>query len=191
MCQAIEIGREAAAALEDVSSQMPWNITASVQGSRQASSAARGRGFPGSVGGFSTRAAGPSSAPGLEGDRAGPFSRRLSRVTSASPLLGHGQQRSSSLELPGRGENGDDDYLGDQFVSDDQQVFDGFELYGPAADVGAEAAASASLDQESYNFLNFVKAELDSKPPQPDDDNELRTLIFEDLLLYRSARIQK
>ncbi len=170
---------------------MPWNITASVQGSRQASSVARGRGFPGSIGGFPTSAAGPSSAPGLEGDRAGPLSRRTSRVTSASPLLGRGQERLSSLELPGRGDDDDDDYLGGRFVSDDQEVSDAFQLYGPTADVDAEARASASLDQDSYNFLEFVKAEIDNQPP-PERDDELdvedggvarrNTVIFEELL---------
>lgn len=173
--QGIEVGREAPAALADISSQMPWNITASAQGSRLASSVVRGLGFPLSVGGFPSSAGGPSSVPRVEGGPMGALSRRSSRRTSASPLLGRGEERLSSLELP---EHGDEtDFLGGPFASDGPGGdSDGFELFGPGADVDIQTAASsrwirASLDKESSNFLEFVKARLDAEP-SPDDDNE-------------------
>jgi len=171
---------------------MPWNITASVLGSRHGSSAARGRGFPSSIGGFPTSAGGPSSARGIEGGPAGSLSRRASRITSASPLVGRGRERLSSLELPEHGD--EDELLGGLLVSDDQQVSDDFQVFGPAANVDTQTAAQsqwmrASLDQESSNFLDFVKDEIDSKPP-PEDEDELlagdaarkRTVEFGELL---------
>lgn len=191
--QGIEVGREAPAALEDVSSQMPWNITASAQGSRLASSVARGRGFPTSMGGFATSAGGPSPAPGVEGGPLGALSRRSSRMTSASPLFGRGQQRLSSLELPGHDD--ETEFLGGPFGSDDQGDSDGFQLYGPGADAEIQTAApsqwmSATLNQESSNFLEFVRAQIGGEPP-PDDDNaeeresgapRKKTVKFEELL---------
>ena len=114
-------------------------------------------------------------------------------MTSASPLLGRGQERLSSLELPGHGD--DTDFLGAPFVTDDQGDSDGFELYGPGADVDLQTAASSqwmkgTLDQESSNFLEFVKAQIGDEPP-PDDGNEeereggvptKKTVTFEELL---------
>ncbi|KAI9873277.1 MAG: hypothetical protein M1830_000588, partial [Pleopsidium flavum] len=162
----IEVGRE------HVSSQMPWNITASVLGSRHGSSVAQGRGFPSSIGGFPTSAGGPSSARGIEGGPTGSLSRRVSRLTSASPLVGRGLERLSSLELP---EHGDQDEL---LEEDDQQVSDEFERLGPAANVDTQTAAQsqwtrASLDQESSNFLDFIKDEINSKRPPEDDDEDV------------------
>lgn len=143
---------------------MPWNITASAHGSRLASSVARGRGLP-SVSGFPTSAGGPSSAArALEG--------RTSRLTSASPLIGRGRERLSSLELPGRGdeEEGEEEgYLGGPYVSEDMPVSEAYQLPGPAPLVDPQVRDA--LDQDSANFLEFVKAELGAMPP-PEDGGE-------------------
>lgn len=145
------------------------------------------------MGGFPTSAGGPSPAPRVEGGPTGAHSRRGSRMTSASPLLGRGQERLSSLELPRQGD--ETDFLGGHFVSDDHGDSDGFELYGPGAATDFQTAASspwmkATLDQESSNFLEFVKAQIGDGPPPDDDDEEQReggisrkkTVKFEDLL---------
>ncbi len=112
-------------------------------------------------------------------------------MTSASPLLGRGQERLSSLELPMHGD--ETDFLGGHFVSDDQGDSDGFQLYGPGAATDFQTAASSpwmKLDQESSNFLEFLKAQIGDEPPPNDDDEEQResgiprktTVEFEDLL---------
>ena len=145
------------------------------------------------MGGFPTSAAGPSSAPRVEGGSARALSRRVSRMTSASPLSGRGQERLSSLELPGFGDEAEP--FGGPFGSDDQGDFDGFELYGPGADIDIQTAPSsrwmrATLDPESSNFLEFLKAQIDEMPPPDDDDEEnpeggvrsKRTVTFEELL---------
>ena len=150
---------------------MPWNMS-SVIGSRQGS-VLHGRGFAGSIGGFPTSAGAPSSSLPLG---AGPSSagRRASRLPSASPLVGRGLQRYSSLEIP----PGDDDdgLLGGRHISDDQAL-DDFQLYGPAAAVDTQTAGQsqwmrATLDQEAKNFLEFVKAEITAIPAHASDDED-------------------
>ncbi|KAF6219582.1 hypothetical protein HO133_004051 [Letharia lupina] len=165
----VEVGRHAPPALEDPS--MPWNISSAV-GSRQGS-VIRGRGFAGSIGGFPTSAGAPSSLPPVA---AGPSSqdRRASRILSASPLLGRGRQRYSSLEnFP---VEDDDELLGGRQISDDQAL-DDFQLYGPAAAVDTQTAGQsqwmrATLNQEANNFLEFVKAEITALPAHASDDED-------------------
>ena len=132
-----------------------------------------GPGFASSIGGFPTSAARPSSVPGVEGARPGSLERRVSRITSASPLLGRGPQRYSSLELP----TADDTAAlwADRPVSDDQAL-DDFQLHGPGAVVSTQTAADSqwvksTLNQEANNFLTFVEAQIAALPP-PDDDEE-------------------
>ncbi|MCJ1434419.1 hypothetical protein MMC27_003787 [Xylographa pallens] len=157
----IEIGRDAPPLLEDFSSQMPWNITASAQGSRQGSMV-HGRGFTSSIGGFPTSAGNPSSMLPPPFGTTDSFNRRASRLVSASPLLGRGPHRQTSLELPVH--DNDEDLLGGRLMTDDEALED-FQLYGPAADVDTQTAAQSqwlreTLDRESTNFLDFVKAEI-------------------------------
>lgn len=159
----VEIGRHAPPALEDPS--MPWNISSAI-GSRQGS-VVHGRGFAGSIGGFPTSAGVPSSLP-LSLDR------RASRIPSASPLVGRGRQRYSSLELP-PGED-DDELLGGRHMSDDQAL-DDFQLHGPAAAIDTQTAGQsqwmrATLDREANNFLEFVKAEITALPAHASDDED-------------------
>ena len=157
--------------LEDHSSQMPWNISASVHGSRQGSyqgsrqaSVARGHGYLSTIGGFPS-AGGPSSLGQLP-FMPDPLDRRASRLTSASPLAGRGPPRSrlGSLELPTTREDENDDLLR---LSDNEESNEDFQLYGPAAAVDTQTAAQsqwlkATLDQESTNFLAFVQAEINA-----------------------------
>ncbi|KAL9639966.1 MAG: hypothetical protein Q9164_000595 [Protoblastenia rupestris] len=203
--EAIEIGRHARPSLAD-DPIYPWNTTASALASRHGSSVARAQagGFPSSIGGFPTSAAGPSTLPGIG---LGSFDRRASRITSASPLVGRGPERYSSLEIPA----GDEDELlgAPALVSDDQYQgfnddYDSFQIHGPAAGVGTQTAAEsqwmkATLDREASNFLEFVKAEIAALPPRrprferdiDDDEDELSlpveavarpAVLFEDLL---------
>ncbi len=100
--------------------------------------------------------------------------RRASRIPSASPLVGRGRQRYSSLEIPA-GED-DDELLGGRHISDDQAV-DDFQLYGPAAAVDTQTAGQsqwmrATLNQEANNFLEFVKAEITAIPAHASDDED-------------------
>lgn len=162
---------------------MPWNTTASALGSRPGS-IARGQqgplsaaaGFPSSIGGFASSVS--AIAPGATI----PGSHDRRRLTSASPLVGRGRQRFSSIELPIQ-EAGDDFSLG---------PLDEGELYGPAAGVSTQQAEEsqwmrATLDAESNNFLDFVKAEI-AKRPVPEDEDELaaetrgKEMFFEELL---------
>lgn len=184
----IEIGRHAPAPLEDPS--FPWNVSSAL-GSRQGSMA-RGRGFASSVGGFPTSAGAPSTLPGAGDGRQSSLDRRASRVPSASPLVGRGRERYSSLEIAIRED--DDDLLGGPTNSSDH-AGDDFQLYGPGAAVDTQTAANsqwikATLDHEAHNFLDFVKAQIDAIiAPADEDEDELSgdgqsgaAVFFEDLL---------
>ncbi|MCJ1384907.1 hypothetical protein MMC17_008025 [Xylographa soralifera] len=169
----IEIGRDAPPLLEDFSLQMPWNITASAQGSRQGSMV-HGRGFTSSAGGFPTSAGNPSSMPPPPFGTTDSFNRRASRLVSASPLLGRGPHRQSSLELPVH--DTDEDLLGGRLIPDDEALED-FQLYGPAAGADTQTAAQSqwvreTLDRESTNFLDFIKAEIAATSARVNEDDD-------------------
>lgn len=170
---------------------MPWNISASAYGSRPGS-ITRARGYTSSLAGFPTSAGGPSSLPPLATAIPGSFDRRASRLTSASPLTGRGVERLGSLDLPSHED--EEELLGGRIISDDPAL-DMFQLYGPAAAVDTQTAAQsqwlkATLDQESTNFLEFVKAQIAVRPAGGDEDeDELASdeagenvVIFEKLL---------
>ena len=167
---------------------MPWNLSASVHGSRAGSLARGAPSFrpPSSIGGFPTSAGDPSS---INAPVPGSLDRR-SRLTSASPLIGRG--RSIEFPIP----EAQDDIAAGADVSS-LGALDDFQLYGPAAGVSTQQAAEsqwmrATLDQESNNFLEFVKTEIAAKPlPAADeaDEDELaadfrpkRLTYFEELL---------
>lgn len=141
---------------------------------------ARGHGIPSSAGGFSLSAGRQSSISALRGS----VDRRISRIPSASPLIGRGLQRGSSLELPTH-DRDDDELLGGQDISL-SHAEDEFQLYGPAAGVSTQVAAEsqwmrATLDQESNNFLEFVKAYIAQKVADTDRESH-RSVHFQDLL---------
>ncbi|EME89385.1 uncharacterized protein MYCFIDRAFT_76725 [Pseudocercospora fijiensis CIRAD86] len=147
--QEIEHGREAPTPLGDRqnSSIFPWNSQGGIKDSR-------GGGLPTSV-----------SFGGAALDLV--HSRRGSRFTSASPLLGRGINpdevnfQLSEIHLSGEDE---------------------FELYGAAAVVDTQKAAEsqwqrAALTGEASNFLDFVQSAIDRE-----DDGMRSGIAFETLL---------
>lgn len=137
----VEIGRHAPSSVyDDRSSQMPWNVSASLQGS------IRGQRF-GSVSGSSARPRG--------------------RLTSASPLAGRsyadGRERHSSLSIPNAGDD-----LDELEQLDITQYLEG-ELAPDNEDISTITARRKSmlvrirstLDTESLNFLDFIQTKLD------------------------------
>ena len=140
---------------------MPWNVSSSLA-----------RGYAGSLGGgFGTSGGRPSFLPPRASSAIpGSLDRRASRITSASPLVGRGLQRFSSLELPTHED--EDELLGNRTIQGSEA--NEFELYGPAAGVSTQTAAEsqwirATLDRESNNFLEFVKAEIAAKEQRRED----------------------
>lgn len=137
----IEQGREAPTPLDDrhLSSLFPWNQSA---GSRQLADA---HVISASFGG---------------GPQLYLNSRRGSRLTSASPLVGRGVAipdvedgfQFGGSDIPMGGLTGDEE----------------FELYGPAAQVDTQTAAQtqwqrAALGAESANFLTFLQTAIDEE----------------------------
>ncbi|KAJ5166250.1 uncharacterized protein N7482_005031 [Penicillium canariense] len=137
----VEIGRDALPSVyDDRSSQMPWNITASLQGSL------RGQRF-GSISGSSARPRG--------------------HLTSASPLAGRsyldGRERLSSLSIPNPGDDLDDleqldimQYLEGELAPDNEDI-----STITARRKSILESITAMLDQESLNFFEFIKTKLD------------------------------
>lgn len=135
----VEVGRQApSSVLDDHSSQMPWNISASIQSSR------RGPRF-GSVSELSNAS-------------------RRGRLTSASPLAGRGyldlRDQGLGLDMPG---NADDEleeleitrYLEGELAADHEDI----SVIGDRR-VSEEARIRKELDQESVNFWEFIKDDL-------------------------------
>ncbi|KAI9787884.1 MAG: hypothetical protein M1816_007370 [Peltula sp. TS41687] len=179
--QDFEVGREAPADLQDIPSDMPWNVSASVRGS----SLARSRGFP---------SAGPSaSGPG----RFDPYLplRRVSRMTSASPLVGRGRttgfERLSSLDIA---EAELEQALLGAPISDDHEALQEFELRGPPPATTTEGAAAvavdeeqdrdAALEHESLNFLEYMRSGLAAAGSSdvPAETASRAFVIFEELM---------
>ncbi|KAJ6087825.1 hypothetical protein N7467_006739 [Penicillium canescens] len=149
----VEMGRDAPSSLfDDHSSHMPWNITASIQSSRH------GHQY-GSVSELSSRNRNGSI---------GPRARGQNRLTSASPLAGHGyragQERLSSMEL--LGDFGDDldltRYLEGELATDRETIGSISSRRNTAL-----KRAALTLDRESLNFFHFIKSKLESSA---DDD---------------------
>lgn len=151
----------------------------------------RGFDFPSSAG-FTASGRGAGSV--MTGGAGPPSSmdRRASRITSASPLLGRGLERYSSLEL--LAPEDEDELLGGHAGSSSGAT-DRFQLYGPAAGVSTQTAAEsqwmrATLDRESSNFLEFLKAEIERKMPRVGEEGQESTgihvpqqsVVFEELL---------
>ncbi|OJD28263.1 hypothetical protein ACJ73_00342 [Blastomyces percursus] len=181
--QDIEVGRHAPPPMyDDASSQMPWNIT-SIRGSQPGSSVHSRQYLP-SVGGYSS-IGGPrsiASASGHEGSiMGGPsttaLGRRMGRMISASPLAGRGMMGPGMGDISTMDDAEFDIRLGDNMDFDSSVVgrgesahtrshrHDSFELYGPSAVVDTQTAAESqwlatTLDQESANFLDFVKSKI-------------------------------
>lgn len=121
----------------------------------------------------------------------GSLDHRASRITSASPLVAHGSHRFSSLELPLHEE--EDEHLEGSNIS--SAARHDFELHGPAANVDTQTAATsqwfkAALDEQSSNFLMFIKENIATKRAllNPEEDEltgdayPQESVLFEDLL---------
>lgn len=145
-----EIGRPAGSSIPDVASILPWNRSASRQGSAQP--------FPSAGFGISSSVGGPGS-----GMKFGPghiLGGMRSRLPSSSPLVGKGHpimDLDDLQELAGRGIGLDDDA--------GIMAMDDFEQYGPSAAVDTQTAAQsqwmrATLENEAQNFLGFIEAQL-------------------------------
>ncbi|OKP13581.1 Meiotic recombination protein rec8 [Penicillium subrubescens] len=131
----VEIGRQAPSSVyDDRSSQMPWNITASLQGS------VRGQRF-GSISGSSARPRG--------------------RLISASPLAG--RDRHSSLSIPNVGDDLGEleqlditQYLEGELAPDNEDISTLTARRKSMID-----RITSSLDTESLNFFEFIQMKLD------------------------------
>jgi meiotic recombination protein REC8, fungi type len=144
-----EVGRRAGSSIPDVASVLPWNRSASRQGSAQPLFSA-GLGISSSIGGPGS---GMKFGPGhiLGG-------MRSSRMGSSSPLGGKGRPLMDLDDLLD---------LADQQAGDDMAMIDeeAFEQYGPSAAVDTQTAAQSqwlrnTLESEAQNFLGFVEAQL-------------------------------
>lgn len=138
----VEVGRNPpSSVLDDHSSQMPWNITASIQSSRQ-------RPRLGSVGEISNAS-------------------RRGRLTSASPLAGrgyrdpHDQDLGLGFDVPINADDEQDEleitrYLEGELAADngDISMIEGRQSY-------EEARIRRELDQESLNFWDFIKDDFE------------------------------
>ncbi|KAJ5825347.1 hypothetical protein N7474_002485 [Penicillium riverlandense] len=141
----VEMGREGPGSLyDDHSSQMPWNITASVQSSQ--------------------RGGGLGSELSSRGYGEGRTSRPRSRLTSASPLAGRsyfdGRERLRSMSLPGY--DLDDleitQYLESELAADRESL----SMISTRRQSEVQRVTS-TLDRESLNFLDFIKTSAESQ----------------------------
>lgn len=131
----VEIGRQAPSSVyDDRSSQMPWNISASLQGS------IRGQRF-GSISGSSARPRG--------------------RLISASPLAG--RDRHSSLSIPNVGDDLDEleqlditQYLEVELAPNNEDI-----STLTARGRSMIDRITSTLDTESLNFFEFIQMKLD------------------------------
>ncbi|XRM44074.1 R8 protein [Aspergillus tubingensis] len=196
----VEIGRNAPPSLrDDHSIQMPWNITASVQSSRQGSSAANiFRGF-GSASDFSSHGISDTG-----------FGRARSRLTSASPLAGRGfpfdAEALNVLSIPGN-ELGELDNLDDFDISqylhtelatehggafEDQIMGAGHETHSvvQGLQVLNDKSQKSTLDQESFNFLKYLESIFMTATPANEEEvydpngpaGEIKSVTFSTLL---------
>ncbi|KAJ5754180.1 uncharacterized protein N7511_008333 [Penicillium nucicola] len=153
----VEMGRDAPSSLfDDHSSQMPWNITASIQSSRH------GHRY-GSASELSSRACNGSL---------GPRARGQNRLTSASPLASHGyragQEVLSSMDL--LGDFGDDldltRYLEAELATDRETIG----TISSRRNTKLKRA-TLNLDRESLNFFEFIKSKLEIKLDDEDEQS--------------------
>lgn len=196
--QDIEIGREAARELQDQSSAMPWNISASVRGSRPASSIRPRRGRL--TAGVPTSMARPSSFYGPDPHLP---SRRVSRITSASPLIGRG--RPSGAEPISSDDTADEGAFLGGLELDDPAAMGEFELPPPPPPPTTTAPApdalkprrptTQMLEPDTFNFLEYLQSNLEDVQQQgrvtgvegaaepPTDQGPPRDyVVFEELL---------
>lgn len=159
----VEVAREAQPELDDVSTVMPWNITASVRGS--------------SAHGLSSIARVASSVKGLTSFGTGIDIRRRD---TESPLVGRGTSLGSNQLIQ----------LGDTRISSDFAGPDDLALLGAEHELSEDEEEQvqtqtesqmqrAALDRESDNFLSFIQDGIEAKQ---DVEEDAMTVTFEELL---------
>ncbi|KAL4995539.1 Rec8 like protein-domain-containing protein [Aspergillus recurvatus] len=171
----VELGRHQSPPLHDDSSQMPWNITASVQSSRHGASTANIFGGLGSVSDLSSRGMPESVASFGRAPSVAPsgIGRARNRLTSASPLAGRGFPYDfDNLSLPGHRDDDLDklegfdlgNYLEDDVMNDSNSNAD---AGGPShrSQELQNSLAESVMDQEGLNFLDFLAAKIESQKP--------------------------
>lgn len=164
--QNVEIGRQAPLVIHDGSSQMPWNITASVQSSRFGSSIANTfRGF-GSASDVSSRLMGHSVGSfSTDLDMAQLRGGRTRSQASASPLAGRSLPLDidtltgleyEANDLANLGDLDLGDYLQTNLYSDQNSGVQGRNQFN------SQNTHLSTLDQESINFLDFLTIKIES-----------------------------
>ncbi|EED15426.1 Rad21/Rec8 N terminal domain protein [Talaromyces stipitatus ATCC 10500] len=169
MQEDVELGLDAPPSLpDDASSQMPWNITASLQGSVAGSSS-----VPRPFNGYD------SSSRRYRG-----FGRPGSRFSSASPLARRGLPRDlfgrdslSSLSLRDFGEFHDDDDLGDFPHATGS---DGF-AESSNNNAFESQVTLASLDNNDRNFLDYLQTRVQGTKVGRDSPG-IQKISFSELL---------
>ena len=159
----LEVGRQGQEPLEDISSAMPWNVSASVRGS----SVAR--------------------APGtIAGSAAGSLTRRGSRMVSASPLVGRGLPSGGA-----EGFTSDPapfmDY-GDPIDTDQFELY-GPGAGVNTQTAGESQWQKDVLDKESNNFLDFISNAIEEKrgvAAAEEEVDQVDEVEFAELLLEES-----
>jgi hypothetical protein len=172
----VEIGREAPSALADYpsSAMMPWNVSTSLNShQRGASSSIQGG------------RAGSAMVPSSVGRRMTSASPLVSRGSNIPGELDHFSSQMDAMVMYGRSDNdiGSEvarskrgESLG-RGVSSSQADF---EIFGPAAQVDTQTAASSqwikdALDRESGNFFEYVRNTIEeNKGDELGDDFEGR-----------------
>ncbi|KAL4753731.1 hypothetical protein BDW72DRAFT_209545 [Aspergillus terricola var. indicus] len=196
----VELGRHQSPPLyDDNSSQMPWNITASVQSSRHGASAANIFGGLGSVSDLSSRGLPESVASFGRAPSVGPsgIGRPRNRLTSASPLAGRGFPYDlDNLSIPGHYDDDLDklegfdlgNYLDDNVIGDNNSNAD---AAGPShkSQELQNSLTESVMDQEGINFLGFLAAKIESlKPAEESAEGASATEItFSTLLPFQET----
>ncbi|KAL4904592.1 hypothetical protein BDW74DRAFT_178685 [Aspergillus multicolor] len=169
----VELGRHQSPDLhDDNSSQMPWNITASVQSSRHGAPAASIFGGLGSVSDHSPRGMPESVASFGRAASVGPTGiGRRNRLTSASPLAGRGFPYDlDNLTIPGNLDNNLDklegvdltNYLDDNAPGDSNSTAEAVRPSQRSQQLQNSLTESV-MDQEGLNFLDFLATKIDSQ----------------------------
>jgi len=168
-----EVGRRAGSSIPDMSSVLPWNRSVSRQGSAQHFGSG-GLAISSSVGGV---------AGGMQVGPPSAISGRRSRLHSASPLMGKGHSRLPSLGL-------EDVHPPRSAGLGDDEVYDEYELYGPAAAVDTQTAGQsqwmrATLENEAQNFLLFLETQVHERAEASKDsgsEERVTSITLDELL---------
>lgn len=183
-----EVGREEQAPLSDHPSDMPWNT----YGSSRPGSVRPGLSVAGASSSVQGRVTLDVNIPSSNLKRVSQLIRespldRRRRLLRESVFGGSSNQGDTGFGSVGGGFDINDDELDAQLAADPDEEF---ELYGPAADVSTQEAATSqwvaeTLEKEAFNFLDFLHTKIQQK--EKDENFEMdaegaTTTTFEDLL---------